>query len=84
MSRTREMPPPPRLNMIDVSSWYGWHFACRDNQKAVYKQACAHPPDGFLGIHADFGKSRTLPMGPQEGGRWWYANARLSVNVLVF
>ena len=55
-----------------------------DNQKAVYKQACAHPPDGFLGIHADFGQSRTLPMGPQEGGRWWYANARLSVNVLVF
>ena len=69
--------------MVQVSEWYGWHFACRDRQKAAYRNVCPHAPRGYLGIHVDFGQSRTLPIGPKEGGRWWYANARVSVNVLV-
>ena len=69
--------------MVQVSEWYGWHFACRDRQKAAYRNVCLHALRGYLGIHVDFGQSRTLPIGPKEGGRWWYANARVSVNVLV-
>ena len=70
-------------SMVQVSEWYGWHFACRDRQKAAYRNVCPHAPRGYLGIHMDFGQSRTLQIGPKEGGRWWYANARVSVNVLV-
>ncbi len=28
--------PDSRDSMIDVAGWYGWHFTCRDNQKAQY------------------------------------------------
>ena len=69
--------------MIEVVQLFGWHFACRDHQKAAYTAACDNPPPDYLGLHVDFGQSRTLPVGPAEGGRWWYANARLSVTVFV-
>lgn len=72
-----------KLTMVSVAQWYGWHFTCRDHQKAAYKEACSRPAPGYLGLHVDFGQSRTLPVGPKEGGRWWYANARMSVNVFV-
>ena len=32
----------------------------------------------------DFAQSRSLPMGPEEGGSWWYCGARLQVTVLGF
>ena len=32
----------------------------------------------------DFGQSRTLPLGPVEGGNWFYAPARQQVNLLGY
>ena len=61
-----------KTSMLDVMQWYGWHFTCRDVQKREYKKACNATPPGYMGVHIDFGQTRTLPVGPKEGGRWWY------------
>ena len=55
----------------------------RDNQRDCYLRDLRTPEPGWLYVHMDFGMSRTLPLGPRETGAYWYANARLQVNILT-
>ena len=71
--------------MLAVVRWYSWHSRCRDNQKHAYRTDILAITDTSRErlFHADFHQTRTLPLGPREGAKWWYANARLSLNLLT-
>ena len=69
--------------MLDVVRWYSWHFTVRGVQNQQYKVAL-HTPDVTVRLyHADFAQSVTLPIGPQEGNKWWFAPSRISTNMLI-
>lgn len=74
-----------KQGMISVVKWYSYHFTVRDVQKLAYRQDTLEFCDSSSArcFHADFHMTKTLPLGPREGGAWWYAGARTSVNILT-
>ena len=69
--------------LLDILKMHQLHFTYRDSFQDL-REACADKPgESTLYYHMDFLQHRTLPIGPEEGGEWWYANARLSVTLLV-
>ena len=71
-----------RDGLIAVVKWWHAHFTVRDNQDTHLKAQFLHPPLKVLNFWTDYGQSRTLPIGPVETSAWWYANARLQVNLM--
>jgi hypothetical protein len=61
-----------------------WHFTVRDVQRAAFRQDTANPKPGWRYFLMDFAQSPTLPLGPIEGSKWWFATARFSVCCLGF
>ena len=68
-------------------------FRVRDTQSGGFEEAVTANVgalDAILGpgkthfYWLDFGQSRTLPLGPVEGGNWFYAPARQQVNLLGY
>jgi len=68
-----------KIGLIDCLRMYGLHFTIRDAHNNAHRQHWDSPPDDTICFHIDFKEADTLPIGPAEGGSWWYANARLSV-----
>ena len=73
-----------RAGMEQVVKYYSWHFSTRDNQRRAFKLDTLKPAAGTRYVLMDFAQSLTMPLGPQEGSRWWFATARFSVSVLGF
>ena len=71
-----------KASLLKVVTSFGWHFTCRDRQRAQYAEDVSHPQPGTTYIHLDFAMNRTLPLGDREGGRWWYAGSRTSITHL--
>ena len=65
-----------------VVEWWHTHFTVRDNQDEHLKKQLQEPPRHVLNFWTDYGQSRTLPLGPVKTSAWWYANARLQVNIM--
>jgi hypothetical protein len=55
----------------------------RDRSGNVYDEARDNPNADSQCYHIDFFQSRTPPLGPDEGGALWFANARLQITILV-
>ena len=72
-----------KVGMEEVLQMHQLHFTVRDAYQDMRYAADDTPEDGTLYYQMDFLEHRTLPLGPDEGGEWWYANARLSVTLLV-
>ena len=72
------------MSLIDVVRASSWHFTCRDVHKTLYQQDLHAPPPGYLLIEVDFAQCSTLPIGPKEGSRQYFAGGRLSVTILGF
>ena len=78
----KEMALDERDGLIKVVEWWHTHFTVRDNQDEHLKKQLQEPPRHVLNFWTDYGQSRTLPLGPVETSAWWYANARLQVNIM--
>ena len=72
-----------KVGLLDILSMHQLHFTHRDAYQDVREQAGDAPKPGTIYYQMDFLEHRTLPVGPDEGGEWWYAHARLSVTLLV-
>ena len=68
---------------LQVSKWYGWHFAVREHMLGEFHTDYHAPALNYIYFLMDFMASPTLPIGPVECARWWYARARISVTVLA-
>ena len=72
-----------KVGLLDVICMHQAHFTHRDSYQDVRQKCDEEPEADTLYYQMDFLQHRTLPIGPEEGGEWWYANARLSVTLLV-
>lgn len=72
-----------KVGMLDIIRMHELHFTLRDSSQEARKSAEENPEEDELYWQMDFLQHRTLPIGPDEGGDWWYAYARLQVTILV-
>jgi hypothetical protein len=71
------------VGLLETFKMYQLHFACRDAGHEYLTRHTDNPRSSTLYVHMDFLQHDTLPIGPKEDGAWWYANARLSITLLV-
>ena len=72
-----------KVGLLDIICMHQTHFTHRDAYQEVRAKSDQEPAEDTMYYQLDFLQHRTLPMGPEEGGEWWYANARLSITLLV-
>ena len=73
-----------RVGILQVVEHYCWHFTCRDSQTGALRRELLQPAPGRRNILLDFAQSPTLPVGPKQSSRWWFAPSRFSVSCLGF
>ena len=78
-SQAKEM----KVGLLDVLGMHQWHFTLRDAYQDERDRLEETPEEQTIYYQMDFLEHKTLPLGPDEGGQWWYANARLGVTLLV-
>ena len=71
----------PEIGLITVVKMNAWHFTVRDYQRDGFRGATLRPKPGKRYYLCDFAQSPTLPLGPKQGGTWWFAPARFSYTV---
>jgi hypothetical protein len=72
-----------KIGMLEVVQIYQLHFTLRDTVQELYEKACDDPSESTLYWHMDYLEHKSVPIGPDEAGNWWYANAREGVYLLV-
>lgn len=71
-----------KVGLLELMSLFEGHFGLRDAWKA-HRQACwDQPRAGSLNIMIDFAEHHTLPFGPAQTGKCFYANYVLGCTVL--
>ena len=70
------------IGLLPLLQMHSLHFAIRDRSKDINTEHRLHPADGTIYFQLDFKEHDTLPVGPEETGDFWYANARLGITVL--
>ena len=81
-SRWSKVRDQTSVGLLPLVQMHSLHFAVRDRSKEVNSEHRRHPADGTIYFQFDFKEHDTLPVGPEESGDFWYANARLGVTVL--
>ena len=66
---------------LDQLRWFSWHWTTRDRQNDAYEAVADNPPEDEIELQMDFKEKVNLPVGPREGGKWWYAGSRMTYQV---
>jgi hypothetical protein len=64
---------------LEMVRLYEHHYQSVQRQHLAAESLLADMPHDMLYMLYDFKQHISLPLAPQEGGKWWYAKARTQV-----
>lgn len=68
-------------SFLGAAAAFQWHFTTVRRQGQCAQELLLAPPSGTVVWLMDFKQNVTTPIGPSEGGSWWYATSRVQHTV---
>ncbi len=72
-----------KLGAYELADVFAVHFRLRDTWKQYYARRWDAPRDDCITLHLDFAEHHTLPFGPVQTGKCYYAGYLLGVTILT-